>query len=106
MEGLSPDASLLAALGQSRDGGPNLSGVRTEADAEKAAKEFEGFFISQMLSAMFAGLETPEPFGGGAGEETFRGLLLEEYGSLISKTGGIGLADQLKTEILRMQEIG
>ncbi len=105
MDGLSPDAGLLASLGLSQQGGPTLTGGRTEADAEKAAKEFEGFFISQMLQAMFSGVDAPEGFGGGPGESSFKGLLVEEYGKLISKSGGIGLADSLKAEILRLQEV-
>lgn len=97
----SPDAALLAGLAQT--GGPNLSGVRSEADAAEVAKEFEAFFISQMLSAMFAGVKTPAPFGGGAGEDAFKGMLLDEYGKLLSRTGGVGLAAPLQAEIMRLQ---
>jgi Rod binding domain-containing protein len=106
MEGLSPDAGLLASLGLSQAGGPNLTGIKSQEAAAAAAKEFEGFFVSQMLSAMFAGVKTPAPFGGGAGEASFQGLLMEEYGKLISKSGGIGLSGPLQAEILRLQEVG
>lgn len=99
------DPSLLASTAFAANGAPNLNGVRSEAAAEAVAREFEGFFISQMLQAMFAGLETPEPFGGGPGEEAFRGLLMEEYGKLVSKSGGIGMSASLKAEIMRLQEI-
>ncbi len=105
MQPLAPDAGTLLATGFSASGRPELSGARTAREAETVAREFEGFFLSQMLQAMFAGLETPAPFGGGSGEDMFRGLLVEEYGKLLSKNGGIGLADSLKAEILRLQEI-
>ncbi len=84
---------------------PNISGVRTEAQAEQTAKEFESFFLGQMVQGMFAGLESDGPFGGGAGEKAFSGLLHEEYAKVFAQNGGIGLSDQLKTEILRLQGI-
>lgn len=102
----SPDAALLATLGAggaSGSAGPNISGVRSEADAAAAAHEFEAFFISQMLSSMFSGVKTPAPFGGGSGEEAFKGMLMDEYGKLLSRTGGIGLAAPLQAEIMRLQ---
>lgn len=84
---------------------PNVSGVRTEAQAEKVAQEFESFFLGQMLQGMFAGIKSDGQFGGGAGEKAFSGLLHEEYAKVFAQNGGIGLSDQLKAEILRMQGI-
>ena len=85
---------------------PNISAVRTEEQAEKVAKEFESFFLGQMLQGMFSGLDSSGgEFGGGAGEKAFSGLLHEEYAKVFAQNGGIGLSDQLKTEILRMQGI-
>ena len=85
---------------------PGIGHVRTEAEAARVANEFEGFFLSQMLSSMFSGLSTDDPnFGGGSGEKAFSGLLHEEYAKVFAATGGIGLADNLKAEILRMQGI-
>jgi flagellar protein FlgJ len=49
-------------------------------------------------------LEANPVFGGGKGEEVFKGFLLEEYGKSLSKAGGIGLADNVKQEMIRMQE--
>ena len=99
----SPDAALLASVGAARQGGPDISGVRSPEQAAAAAQEFEAFFISQMLSAMFSGVKTPAPFGGGAGEDAFKGMLMDEYGKLLSRTGGIGLAAPLQVEIMRLQ---
>lgn len=102
MNGLAPDAAMLAALnGQSK--APAIDG-QSEAAAAKTAEEFEAFFIGQMLSAMFQGVEAPEMFGGGPGEKAFSGMLHEEYGRIIARSGGVGIADQLKGEILRLQE--
>lgn len=102
MEPLAPDAQFAAASAYAAHA-PDFSGVRTAEAAEAVAREFEGFFVAQMLQAMFAGLETPAPFGGGPGEESFRGLLIEEYGEMLSNNGGVGLAGPLKAEIMRLQ---
>lgn len=76
----------------------------TEAEINQTAQEFEGMFLSQMLSCMWAGVETDGMFGGGSAEETYRGMMINEYGSNISKAGGLGIADAVRTELLRMQE--
>lgn len=77
----------------------------SDAQIEKVAKEFESVFIAQMLAPMFDSVEVDETFGGGTGEEMYRSLMVEEYGKLIAKTGGIGIADQVKAELLRLQEM-
>ncbi len=72
---------------------------------DEVAKEFEAQFISQMLSNMFAGVETDGPLGGGEAEGTYRSMMIDEYGKLISRAGGIGVADHVKREMLRLQEV-
>jgi Rod binding domain-containing protein len=72
--------------------------------AKKAAIEFESVFISQMLAPMFDGISSDGPFGGGSGEKVYRSLMVDEYGKLIAKSGGIGLADSVMREILKHQE--
>ena len=85
----------------------NLHGTK-QRDPEKVGKlaeEFEAQFISQMLETMFNTIPVNEELGGGYGEETFRSLLVEEYGKIIARTGGIGMADEVKREVLRAQEV-
>ena len=71
---------------------------------DETAGEFESMFLAQMLSPMWQGLETDGLFGGGQAEETYRGMLINEYGSLISKAGGVGIASAVKSELLKLQE--
>lgn len=71
--------------------------------AEEAAQDFEAMFVSEMMKPMFEGIETDGQFGGGKGEEIFRGLLLEEYGKVMAQTGALGIADHVKQELIRMQ---
>lgn len=74
------------------------------AQLKKAAEDFEGVFISQMLGQMFEGISTDGPFGGGQGEAMFRSLMLDEYSKQIAAQGGIGLADAVTRELLQHQE--
>jgi len=99
------NAFLAQTLAAKSGDAPNVAGVRTEEQAAKVANEFESFFLGQMVEGMFTGLDGGGPFSGGAGEKAFSGLLHEEYAKVFAKNGGIGLSDQLKTEILRMQGI-
>lgn len=78
------------------------------ASAEKmdaVAEEFEAQFISQMLESMFSGIDTDGPLGGGESEATYRSMLTNEYGKLIARAGGVGVADHVKREMLRLQEV-
>ncbi len=70
---------------------------------DQAAKDFEAVFVSQMLQPMWEGVEVDDQFGGGHGEEVVRGLLIQEYGKAISKSGGFGLSDAIKAEMIQMQ---
>ena len=76
----------------------------TKERLKAAAQDYEAVFVSTMLSQMFSGVKTSAPFGGGSAEETWRGLLINEYGKEISKSGGIGLADHIYRDLLRVQE--
>lgn len=70
----------------------------------ETAREFEAVFISQMLRPMFENIEAAAPFGGGPGEQAYRDMQIDEYGKAIAKAGGIGLADSVMREMIKMQE--
>ena len=71
--------------------------------ARDAAQKFESQFLAQMLGQMFQGIDTDGPFGGGHGEEMFRSLLTDSMAKEMTKAGGIGLADTVQREILKLQ---
>jgi Rod binding domain-containing protein len=73
-------------------------------EIDDAAEQFEAVFLSQMLAPMWQGIETDGMFGGGSAEETYRGMMINEYGSMIAKSGGVGIADAVKSELLKLQE--
>lgn len=81
-----------------------LKGLNPEA-LRKAASEFEGVFLSQMLAPMFEGIATDGPFGGGHAEEVYRSLMIDEFGKQIARAGGVGIADQVVSQILQSQEV-
>lgn len=78
---------------------PNAETPRMRETAEK----FEASFLSQMLKPMFEGLSTDGPFGGGEAEGTWRSFMIDEMAKQTVRAGGIGLADTVVSEMIRMQ---
>jgi len=95
------DKSLLSI--QSANPKPLPKGL-DHAKARAAAEEFEAVFLSQMLSHMFSGIKTDKMFGGGHGEDTYRTMMVQEYGKAMVKSGGVGIADAVMREIIQLQE--
>jgi len=97
---LGNDPSMMESL-------PSLA-VRANPNAniETAAQDFEAMFATQLLKPMFDTIPVDSVFGGGNGEAVMRTFLLQEYGKLVAKTGVLGLASQVKAEMIRAQEGG
>ena len=100
----SSDAILTRHVVAQSQTAPRVEGTRNAAEARRVAEDFEAFFLAQMLENMFSGITTDGPFGGGHAESIYRSLLNGEYGKLLSRTGGIGVADAVQREILKLQE--
>jgi len=85
---------------------PQMAGAGKHANAKawSVAQDFESQFISTMMQSMFEGIKSDGPFDGGQGEGMFRSLLVDQYGKEMSKAGGIGIADKIYGEILKLQE--
>lgn len=79
-------------------------GARNAQQIDQVAEDFEAVFLSQMMEHMFAGVETDAVFGGGPAEGVYRSFMLDEYGKLISRAGGVGVADYVKRELIKLQE--
>lgn len=73
-------------------------------ELRRVAAEFEAIFLSEMLEPMFAGIDTEGLGGGGLGEELFRPMLIERYALSLSQVGGVGIADSIVRELMRLQE--
>ncbi len=83
---------------------PRVTPAVNYQQARRVAEEFEAFFLSQALQPMFANINAEEPFGGGPGEDIWRSMQVDEYGKAFARAGGIGIAEAVLREILKMQE--
>lgn len=71
----------------------------------KQAKELEGVFLNTLLKEMFASLKTDQSaFGGGFGEETWRGMQAEQFAEAIAEAGGVGIAESILPDLIAAQE--
>ena len=116
MDGLGLPASFemsqtLSALNSGK--GENLArsmraaaGAKNETELDKAAQEFEAVFLNQMLQSMFSGIDVDPMFGGGSGEKIWRGMQIDEFSKILSKSGSVGIADALKSELIALQSTG
>jgi Rod binding domain-containing protein len=77
---------------------PRLAALR------HAAQEFEAIFLAQVLGTMTQGLGGDDLTGGGQ-NDVFRDMLNDEVAKLISRSGGIGVADAVLREMLTTQEV-
>jgi flagellar protein FlgJ len=103
MMSLAATATDYAKLATTR--APSPAATADPAKAREAAENFEAFYLSQTFEQMFQDVEPDSMFGGGQGEKVFRSLLFQEYGKQTAKSGGIGIADMVQKEILRLQEV-
>ena len=61
--------------------------------------------VAQLLQPMFQTVDSSKGlFGGGPGEAAWKPMLVNEMGKMLAKSGGIGIADAVFKEMLRMQE--
>jgi len=75
------------------------------AKLAKAAQDFEAMAIGQLLQPMFDTVDTAHSaFGGGAGEEAWKPMMVQEIAKQIAASGGLGLAKPVYDAMLRMQE--
>lgn len=71
--------------------------------ARTAAQEFEAVFAAEMAKLMLESVEVDEQFGGGHGETMFRGVLAEQIGKDLARSGGLGIAPAVLDQMIRMQ---
>ena len=73
------------------------------ARIKQQAQDFEAVFISQMMENMFADVDV-DPMNDGPGKDIFKSMLNDQYGKIIARSGGIGIADHVAQEMIRLQE--
>ena len=61
--------------------------------------------IGQLLEPMFSTVDmSGGMFGGGAGEQSFRPMLVTEMAKELEQHGGLGLAQPIYDQMLKLQE--
>jgi Rod binding domain-containing protein len=86
-----------------RPGPAPVQGGRTAAEVAATAEQFEATFLSAMLATMFQGAKPEAPFHGGAGEDAFGSFMTDAMARKLARGGGVGLADSLSRELLKLQ---
>lgn len=102
------DLALTRSEGAAKRSASALQAAAAKGDrtaVRKAAEEFEGQFLSQMLGHMFKDLKTDGMFGGGQAESMWRDVYVEQLGKAVSNSGGIGVADVIERQLLQLQEV-
>ncbi len=80
-------------------------GIPVNKKAWETAQGLEANFFQTMIGTMFEEIKGEGQMGTSAtGQDSWRGMLIEEYGKTISAKGGIGLAPAIYREMLRNQE--
>jgi Rod binding domain-containing protein len=82
---------------------PTAAELSKRKDISTAAESFESSFLSIMMQQMFEGVEVSAPFGGGQGETMFRSFMTDAFAKQTAKAGGLGIADVVAKEMLKMQ---
>ena len=75
------------------------------AKTRQSASDFESMALSEMLKPMFETVDTSKGmFGGGAGEATWRPMIVDEMAKSIARSGGLGIGDAVFRQLLQTQE--
>lgn len=96
---LLPQANNAPTLNRPASDDPNY-----DAKAREQANEFEASFLATLLRPVFEGLAKENEFGGGFAEETWSGLLTDEYAKGIQSSANLGIADHVYEQLIQLQE--
>lgn len=84
-----------------QSGAPPLHAEMREI--RRVAEEFEAMVLAELLNPVFEQIDPNGLGGGGAGEQMFRPMLVQQYAAGMARAGGIGLAESVVREMTRMQ---
>ncbi|GLK54453.1 Rod binding domain-containing protein [Methylopila capsulata] len=101
-------AAAASAAGASTSAAQTVYAAHPQAKAasklDAAAQDFEAVFLTQMMQSMFTDVGEDGPLGGGAGTDAYRSMLADQYGRNIAASGGVGIAAQVRSELLALQQ--
>lgn len=96
-------ALLATGVAPARGEGPAAGARPKAADNAEAAGQVESLFAFQLLKAMRKTVPEDGLLSGGKGEDIARTLQDEMLADAIAKRGALGLADQLRAGLDRLQ---
>ena len=71
----------------------------------RTAEDFTSVALNELLKPMFDTADNADgPFGGGAAEQAFKPMMVSEIAKKIARSGGLGLAEPVLQQMLRLQE--
>lgn len=104
MPATSSAASVMAsALAAQKTYGSQAS-AKAPNRIDQTAEDFEAVFLTQMFEKMFEGLGKEGPLGAGEAGGAYRSMLADQYGKTIAASGGIGLAADVRRELIALQQ--
>lgn len=103
--GLSAAADMLGNVVDAATSSAKAGGASGTDKMRKTAKEFESVFLEQTFERLAAGSQGDGPLGdSGAGGGVYRSMLVKEYAGEVVKSGGVGIADAVYKQMLKLQE--
>jgi peptidoglycan hydrolase FlgJ len=69
------------------------------SDLYKQCQDFESIFVKQMLDAMRKSVDKSSLTEDAPGKDIYEDMLYDQYSTLMTKSAGFGLADQLYIEL-------
>jgi flagellar protein FlgJ len=79
--------------------------AQSAEQTRKTADDFETMFLEQSLDRLTQSSGDEGPLGeNGTGGGVYKSMLSKEYAKAITKSGGLGIGDQVYRQMLQMQE--
>jgi len=86
------------------DAHANYSAAGKNKKLWATAQDFESVFLGSMFGEITKQLSGEGPLGGqGAGGDAWRSMLTDELGKSVTQSGGVGIATQVYSELIRLQ---
>lgn len=103
--GLSVAGDIVSGLIGGATSGQKAAAPDKNAKLHKTADDFESMFLEQAFDRITQNTGQDGPLGeGGTGGSVYRSMLMKEYAGQVTKSGGVGIADQVYRQMLQLQE--
>ena len=79
--------------------------LKIKGKAKSAAGEFESMFLNSMFEQMNTNVDGEGPFGGSGAQKVWRSFLTNQYAQMYAKAGGVGIAQHVYDELLKLQGV-